>query len=142
LSVAELDRIYAEGRPAARLYGAVNAPVSQGELTALFDARRERLERSPIIFEFLDTMNRAAVFPGFLQWAQRMFVRAAVEMTPGWLRDRLGLSAAYGLRAWEKPLVAQAGALSDRVMLRSSPAVQSCLRLGLPADYLYRHIPH
>ena len=67
-----------------------------------------------------------------------MLVRAAVEMTPEWVRQRLGLSTAHGLRAWERPLVRQAGRLADRIMLRASPAVQSCLRLGLPADYLYR----
>jgi uncharacterized protein (DUF2236 family) len=138
LSGAELDRLYAEGVPAARLYGAADAPASQAELAALFDARRCRLEPSPIIFEFLDIMNRAAVFPAPLRPAQRMLVRAAVEMTPGWVRERVGLKSTHGLRRWETPLVAKAGGLSDRVMLRSSPAVQSCIRLGLPADYLYR----
>ena len=54
------------------------------------------------------------------------------------MRARLGLTEAYGLRPWEKPLVREIGALSDRIIVRSSPAVQSCLRLGLPADYLYR----
>jgi hypothetical protein len=34
--------------------------------------------------------------------------------------------------------VRRAARLSERIILRSSPAVQSCLRLGLPADYLYR----
>jgi hypothetical protein len=64
-------------------------------------------------------------------------VRAAVEITPAWARRRLGLVNA-GLRPWEAPLVRRAGALSDRVLLRSGPAVQSCLRLGLAEDWLYR----
>jgi hypothetical protein len=42
------------------------------------------------------------------------------------------------LKVWETPLVRQAARLSDRVTLVSSPAVQSCLRLGPPADYLFR----
>jgi len=138
LSPEELDRVYAEGEPAARLYGAVDAPRSRRELSALFDARRSRLEASPVVFEFLEIMESAPVFPAPLRPAQRMLVRAAVEMTPGWLRDRLGLTPAHGLWRWEKPLVARTGAMADRVILRSSPAVQSCLRLGLPADYLYR----
>jgi hypothetical protein len=65
-------------------------------------------------------------------------VRAAVEMIPGWVRERLGLGPGFGLRPGEAALVRQAGALSDRILLRGSPAVQACLRLGLPADYLYR----
>jgi uncharacterized protein (DUF2236 family) len=137
LSPAALDRLYAEGAPAARLYGAVDAPMSHAELKALFEAKRARLEPSRIIFEFLDIMNHAPVFPAPLRPVQRMLVRAAVEMTPGWVRERLGLADGFGLRAWEGVLVRQAGGLSDRIVLRSSPAVQSCLRLGLPADHLY-----
>ena len=118
LSAADLDRLYGEGLPAARLYGAADAPGSQAALMALLDARRDRLEPSPILFEFLDIMKRAPVFPAALRPAQRMLVRAGVEMTPAWVRDRLGLGAPYGLASWELALVKQAGALADRVMLR------------------------
>jgi uncharacterized protein (DUF2236 family) len=134
----ERDRLYEEGAPAARLYGALEAPTSDAELHALFESMRGRLEPSPIIFEFLDIMRDAPAFPTPLRPIQRLLVRAAVEMTSAWVRERLGLTAEYGLRPWEKLLVRQAGRLSEKIMLRSSPAVQSCLRLGLPADYLYR----
>jgi uncharacterized protein (DUF2236 family) len=83
-------------------------------------------------------MRTAPVFPAALRPLQRLLLRAAVELVPPWIRERLGLGARFGLRAWERPIVRLAGALADRVMLRSSPAVQSCLRLGLPADHLYR----
>jgi uncharacterized protein (DUF2236 family) len=138
LGRAELDRLYREGAPAARLYGARDMPASAAELHALFDSLRDRLEPSPIVFEFLDIMRHAAVFPAVLRPFQRLLVRAAVDMTPDWVRERLGLTAAQGLSAWERMLVRQAGALSDRVLLRSGPAVQACRRLGLPDDYLYR----
>lgn|SRR5436309_9668818 len=134
----ERDRLYREGGPAARLYGALDAPTSEAALDALFHAMRKRLEPSPIVFEFLDIMGEAPAFPRLLRPMQRMLVRAAVEITAEWVRARLGLTEAYGLRPWEKPLVREIGALSDRIIVRSSPAVQSCLRLGLPADYLYR----
>ncbi len=133
----ELDRFYAEGVPTARLYGALDAPASDAGLHALFAAMRERLEPSPVIFEFLDIMQAAPVFPAPLRPVQRVLVRAAVEIVPGWVRERLELTAAHGLRGWE-PLVRQLGSLSDRIVLRSGPAAQSCLRLGLPADTLYR----
>jgi uncharacterized protein (DUF2236 family) len=133
----ELDRLYREGAPAGRLYGALDMPTSEVELQALFDSLRDRLEPSPIVFEFLDIMRHAPVFPVLLRPFQRLLVRAAVDMTPKWVRERLGMTEADGLRAWERVLVRQAGALSDRVLLRSSPAVQACRRLGLPDDYLY-----
>ena len=138
LSLDEFDRFYAEGAPAARLYGALDAPASKADLLALFESKRSRLEPSPIVFEFLDLIREAPVFPPSMRPLQRLLVRAAVEMTPGWVRERLGLGAEYGLSGWQVPLIRWAGVLSDRILLRSSPAVQSGRRLGLPADYLYR----
>lgn len=138
LSPEELDRYHEEGAPAARLYGALDAPASKAELIALFESKRSRLEPSPIVFEFLDIIRTAPVFPRPLRPVQHLLVRAAVEMVPGWVRERLGLSAGYGLSPWQRALVRRAGSLSDRILLRSSPAVQSCRRLGLPDDYLYR----
>jgi uncharacterized protein (DUF2236 family) len=138
LSLEEFDRFYAEGAPAARLYGALEAPASKAGLLTLFESKRSRLEPSPIVFEFLDIIREAPVFPPLLRPLQRLLVRAAVEMVPGWVRERLGLGAEYGLSGWQAALVRRSGALSDRILLRSSPAVQACRRLGLPDDYLYR----
>ena len=118
--------------------GALDAPASEKAMQALFDSMRGRLEPSPIVFEFLDIMRTAPIFPAPLRALQRLLIRAAVEMTPTWVRERLDLSAGYGLRTIEKPVVRWAGRLADRVVLGESPAVQACRRLGLPADYLYR----
>ncbi|HKV14616.1 MAG TPA: oxygenase MpaB family protein [Reyranella sp.] len=134
----ELDRLCEEGLVAARLYGAADAPTSHAALERLFDSKRDRLEASPIVFEFLSIMRCAPVFPAMLRPLQALLIRAAIDLVPDWVRDRLGLSPVFGLRPWQRPLVRLAGALADRVLIRSSPAVQSCLRLGLPADYLYR----
>ena len=67
-----------------------------------------------------------------------MLVRAAIDMIPGWIRERLGLTAAHGLRPAEKIIVKLAGAVADRIVLTDSPPSQSCRRLGLPRAYLYR----
>ena len=107
-------------------------------MQALLAAMRPRLEPSPVLPEFLRTVRDAPVFPGPLRPAQRLLVRAAVDLVPGWARDWLGLAPGQGLRSWERPLVRSLGALADRVVLRDGPAAQACLRLGLPADHLYR----
>lgn len=138
VSPADRDRYYAEGQEAGRLYGADAPPASQTQLDALFAAMRPRFEPSPVILEFLAIMHRAKVLPRPLRPVQGLFVRAAVEIVPGWARAILGLGPSHGLRAWERPLVRAAGLAADRLMLRSSPAVQACRRLGLPDDYLYR----
>lgn len=138
LSDAERDRFYAEGVEAGRLYGSVGAPTSAAELEALFQAMRPKLEPSGIVFEFLDILRRTAILPRPLRGLQWILVRAAVEITPGWAREILGLDARYRLRPWERRSVAALGRLADRVHLRSSPAGQSLRRLGLPPDHLRR----
>ena len=137
LSSAEMSAWYQEGVPVSRLYGALDAPSTEHELRELLDSARERLERSEIIFEFLQIMRDTAIFPIQLRWLQRVMVRAAVELVPAWMRERLGLDASYGLRRWERSVVQLAGALADRIVLTESPASQSCLRLGLPPTFLY-----
>lgn len=138
LGVESFDAYYREGSPVSRLYGAADTPRSTIEMKALIDSMRTRLTPSPIIFEFLRIMRETEAFPKPLRWMQPMLLRAAVDLIPGWLRERLGLSAYYGLRGYERRLTSWAGAAADRLVLPASPAVQSCVRLGLPAEYLYR----
>jgi len=136
LSPSERDRYYTEGLPAATLYGATSAPTSEADLEMLFHATAGRLERSDIVFEFLAIMRSAPILPLLLRSAQHLLVRAAVDLTPRWLRTILGLNG-HSLHAWEAETVRQAGAFADRLVLESNPAVQACRRMGLPADYLY-----
>ena len=98
LTPQELECLLVEGLPAARLYGAHDMPGTQAGMDALFDAMRGRLEASPIVFEFLSIMRNAPALPAALRPLQRLLVRAAVEITPPWVRETLGLDAAFGLR--------------------------------------------
>ena len=102
----------------------------------MFRATAGRLERSDIVFEFLAIMGSGAILPLVLRPAQHLLVRAAVDLTPRWMRTMLGLNG-QGLHAWEAAVVRQAGAFADRLVLETSPAVQACRRMRLPADYLY-----
>jgi uncharacterized protein (DUF2236 family) len=138
LGDAECDRFYAEGVAAARRYGAFGTPTSRVELEAQFDAMQPKLEPSPIVLEFLDIMQRTPIFPwplGGLQW---MLVRAGIALVPARVRAVLDLDGRYDLGALEHPLVCLLGRVADGIAVPSSPAVQACRRLGLPADYLYR----
>ena len=134
---ADLNRLYGEGSPVSHLYGAIDPPRSVEEMDTLFESSAAEFAPSPIIYEFLQIMRNTPAFPGPLRWLQPMLVRAAVELIPGWMRDRLGLSQGYELRPYERWLVKTMGASSDRLILPASPAVQSCLRLGLPVSHLY-----
>jgi len=137
LSAADRNRYYREGAPAASLYGATRIPASEADVFAAFEAMRGRLEPSHVVFEFLDLVREAPILPPPLALAQPLFVAAAVSLTPRWVRKILQLPDSFCLRPWQEFLVKRAGAAADRIVLESSPAVQSCRRMGLPADYLF-----
>ena len=138
LDAAQRDRFYAEGRASALLYGAVGAPASQHQCASMMQSIRSMLEPSPIIFAFLGIMQNAPLLPGPLRMVQGMLIRAAVELLPAWVRERLGLDRRWRLRPWERRLLQRAGADADRLLLRNCPPALACRRMGLPDDYLYR----
>jgi uncharacterized protein (DUF2236 family) len=137
LSDAQRNNYYAECAASSRLYGATGAPTSQSDLDALFEKMRDRLEPSPIVFEFLDIMQRVPIAPRPFAAMQGLLVKAAIDILPGWVRERLDLRERWTPGSWQRRLVTCGGAVADRILVRSGPAVQSCLRLGLPEDYLY-----
>ena len=136
----ERDRFYAEGLAAAQLYGASGAPGSQAEQSALFEHMRARLEASDIVHEFLAIVRRMPALAAPLRPMQSLLVRAAIDVVPAWARERLGLPR-MPLTAWQRGLVCRIAAGADRLLLRSSAAVQSCRRLALQDDYLYAAAP-
>jgi uncharacterized protein (DUF2236 family) len=138
LSSADLDQFYAEGAAAAGLYGADAPPLSAAALEMLFERTRPALRASPIVRQFLSVMTHEPILPALARPLQALLVRAAVDATPAWLRERLDLGTAAGLGGVGRSIVARVGAVADRILLRSSPSVQACLRMGFPEDYLLR----
>ena len=136
LLAEEMDRFYAEGAPVAALYGADTPPNSRAELDTIFARMAPKLEPSDIVFEFFTIVRAAPILP--VKAVQRLMVRAAVSMTPDWARETLGLGREFGLRRGEHTLLRAMGAAADRFVIEEAPPAQSCKRLGLPANYLYR----
>lgn len=137
LSQAERDQFYAEAAPSAALYGAVGAPRSEAEQEAQFQAMRPRLEPSDIVMEFLEIVGKVKSLPLGLRWFQAMLVRAAVSTLPDWTRQQLGIDD-RGLRKGEARIIGVLGRVADRVTLKSAPPAQASVRVGRPADFLYR----
>lgn len=137
LSEGECSQAFAEGAEAARLYGALGAPQSPGAWRSMLRDIEPRLEPSAILLEFLDIMRHAPVAPAPLRPVQRLLIAAAIDLVPEPLRQKLGLEH-MGLSLFQRNLVCASVRLADRVAIPDAPPAQSCLRLGLPADYLYR----
>ena len=130
------DLFYAEGVAAGRLYGAVGVPRSEAQLEPLFEAMQPMLEQSDVVFEFLRLMRTAHILPAPLRPVQRLLVEAAIDIVPGWARERIGLGGSFP--AMKRQLVRQMGIAADKLRLDGSPAAQACVRLGLPPDYLWK----
>lgn len=131
------DAYYAEAAAVAPLWGADVAPASVAELEALFARMRPKLEASPVIFEFIAILRRAPLLPLPLRPLQALAIRAAVEITPPWARELLGLTPAYGLSRAGRAFMRALGKAGERIVIDAPPA-QACRRLGLKRDFLYR----
>ena len=60
-----------------------------------------------------------------------------MDLLPEPLKARLGLEAA-GLSPLERPMVRAMAKAADRLVLERAPPARACVRMGLPADWLYR----
>jgi uncharacterized protein (DUF2236 family) len=132
LSPAERDRAFAEGGPAARLYGAAGAPRSWAEWEALLAASAPGLEGSSILADFLRIMLEAPILPARVRWVQRLLVRAAVEIVPEAVRSLPQLRG-RGLRPGEAALVRALARGSALLPLGDVPPVQAARRMAAPA---------
>ncbi len=138
LSEDDISRYYAEGQRAAGHYGVTDPVTSDAGREALFVRMAERLEPSPIIFEFLEIMRRAPILPRGTRVFQGMLIRAGVDCLPVWVREKLELDGKWRLRGWERRLIGLGAKMLNRTPLEGTPPVEACLRLGLPADFLFR----
>ncbi len=128
LTPAEKSAAFAEGEPAASLYGATGSPRSWGDWEKLLAAVTPGLEPSPVLAEFLDIMETAPILPGPMRPLQRLYVRAAVEMTPEPVRSFAPLRE-RGLARAGTMMVSSMGSAARFVPLGSLPPAQATRRL-------------
>jgi uncharacterized protein (DUF2236 family) len=131
LSHGERDSCFAAGVPAAALYGATGAPGSEAEWQDLLARTAPSLEPSATLQEFLAIMRRVPALPRLGRPAQLLLVKAAADILPRPLAERLGL-AEWRLKAWERPLVSAMAGAAERLLIRSWPSVQARRRLSWP----------
>lgn len=132
LSAPDKDAAFAEGEPAARLYGALGAPRSWAAWEALLAANAPGLEGSGILADFLRIMNETPLVPGPMRPLQRLLVRAAVEIVPEPVRSLPQLRG-RGLRPGEAALVRALARSSALLPLGDTPAMQAARRLAASA---------
>lgn len=138
LSQEERDCFYREAQNSAQVYGAPDCPASEMACREQFQKMAPKLEATEVNREFLAIMAGTPSLPGAMRPFQGVCIRAAVALIPAELRRQLGLEDGLKLRKWERWIIKLLARLSDRLIIDKSPAVQSCQRLGLPRNFLYK----
>jgi uncharacterized protein (DUF2236 family) len=138
LSEADKSRFYRDGTVVGRLYGVQDCPQSTADFMRMMDKRAERFEAHPIVEEFLSIIQSGRVAPNTPRFLHRALARAAVSILPDLIRRKLQLGKVYNLTTADWLALRIAGALADRRVDPKSPACQASVRLGLPANFLYR----
>jgi uncharacterized protein (DUF2236 family) len=138
VSEADKTRFYAEGDAVARLYGVQHPLTCEADFDAMLDTLLPRFEPHPINTEFLDIMKSGRAAKGVPKGLQSAIVHAAVAILPPAVRTRLELGPEYDLSPRGERLVRFMGTLAERIPVAASPAGQACVRLGLPATFLWK----
>ena len=141
LTPSDKARFFAEGEAVARLYGVRNAPRSTADFEAMMRRLAGGFEAHPIVDEFLGIIQSGKAAPAVPRFLHRALARASVSILPPSIREILRLGAAYDLTPADRLALKLAAALAERRMDPASPPCQASLRLGLPADFLYRPRP-
>jgi len=135
---AEAGRYYADGAGIAALYGVQTPLSSDAGFDAMLAARLPRFEPHGIVGEFLGIIASGRAAPGVPKRLHRSLARAAVSILPGAVRDRLELGRDWDLSLFDRLALSAMGGLAERRVDPASPPCRASVRLGLPADFLYR----
>jgi uncharacterized protein (DUF2236 family) len=114
LSEADRDRFYAEGTEIAALYGASDVPSTEAKRVERFEKIFPLLEPSPIVFEFLDILDRTRILPGPLGFLQRIMIRASIDILPRNVRELLELGREYDLGERQRRFLQWLGRRAER----------------------------
>lgn len=127
--MAERDRYYHEAASLSHLYGATDAPVSEGELETLFNEMLPRLAPSAVQAEFLSIMESLPLLPRALRPLNRAIVSASVGLLPEPFRAKLQLEKRAPSAAAIR-LLRFAARRAENLELSTSPAIQARVRLA------------
>lgn len=138
ISETDKARFYRDGAVVSRLYGAEICPASSADFLAMMEKRADLFEPHPIVHEFLTIIQSGRAAPGTPKFLHRALARAAVSILPPLIRQQLELGKSFDLTTTDWLALKAVAALAERRMDPKSPACQASIRLGLPANFLYR----
>jgi len=138
VSEADKARFYQEGAPIAALYGVKHPITSTADFMVMMERLSPRFEAHPIVDEFLAIITSGQAAPAVPKFLHRALAKASVSLLPPVVRKALKLGRDWDLGPAEMIALKLTARLADRIATPASPHAQACLRVGLPADFLYR----
>ena len=138
LGTSEINRFLRDAKAIGQIFGARHTPNTIEEFMGMMEALEPRFEPHPIIFEFLDIIQSGRAAPNIPGFLHRAIARASVSLLPPKLRATLQLGSKYDLTFLDRTALRLAGKMADRKCDPAAPPSLACVRMGLPADFLYR----
>lgn len=139
LSEEEKHAFWTGGDEVAKLYGVTEIPHSEADFLAMMERLVPRFEAHQINSDFLEIVSSGKARPQIPKFIHKALARAAVDILPPVVRQKLGLGREWDLSAPERLLVKVVGRMADRKIDSEHPAYQAAIRLGLPGDTAWRH---
>ena len=128
LSAGERDSFIAEAATGAAYYGVADAPRTNAELERTLTDAAPVLEPSAVLGEFLQIIRTAPILPPAARMLQPLLARAAMDLLPPDLAQRIGCSAR--LAPAERRLLKVAASVAERVNVKDSPWAQALERIS------------
>lgn len=138
LTPAEKIGFWTGGEGLGELYGVTESPSSDAEFLDMMRDLAPNFEPHPIIAEFLEIVEKRDVANRGEAFVRRAIARASVAILPDLVRERLGLGPEYDMTRADRITVRLLAVAAERKVDPDSPAAQASVRLGLPADFLWR----
>ena len=137
VSEADKSRFYTEGAKVTRLYGVKRSPNSSADFLDMMNGLKDRFEPHPIVNEFLAIIQSGRAAPAVPRFLHRALARASVSILPPLIREHLQLGKEFDLTATDRMMLKAVGRLAENIPVKSSPACQASVRLGLPWKFPY-----
>jgi uncharacterized protein (DUF2236 family) len=137
VSDADKARFYTEGAKVKRLYGVKTSPATPAEFDAMMMKLADRFEPHAIVTEFLEIIQSGRAAPSVPKFLHRALARASVSILPPLIRERLELGKEFDLTTTDRIALKAVGWLAETIPVKSSPACQASVRLGLPWKFPY-----
>ena len=138
LSADEKHEYWTGGDEVAKLYGVTEIPHSEIEFLAMMIRLVPRFEPHRINSDFLEIVSSSKARPEIPKFIHKALARAAVDILPPIVREKLELGKEWDLSWPERQLVRFVGRQADKKVAPEHPAFQAAFRLGLPGDTAWR----